>query len=228
MSGDVALPSLEKGRGSGMKAVLTLATFVASCTAALAYDDPAVAVCEYSWARGADLSAGGYTRTDAKMAGDTVTLTYDYSVLNTSPKPFVQTCRFEADIDGGLLLATDRSPELQACYDLAEQKNPIIEKYGPNSKEVRDLSGQLTECRPLLQAESDKQNDILTNVAFPLLSMGLYPINPKDTALIATIDRAKFQKECDGKRAGLAELAGRQEVDDSLRFEVEHCSRAGF
>ncbi|WP_143750654.1 hypothetical protein [Mesorhizobium sp. WSM4312] len=162
------------------------------------------------------------------MAGDTVTLTYDYSVLNTSPKPFVQTCRFEADIDGGLLLATDRSPELQACYDLAEQKNPIIEKYGPNSKEVRDLSGQLTECRPLLQAESDKQNDILTNVAFPLLSMGLYPINPKDTALIATIDRAKFQKECDGKRAGLAELAGRQEVDDSLRFEVEHCSRAGF
>lgn len=149
-------------------------------------------------------------------------------MLNTAPKPFVQTCRFEADIDGDLLLASERSPELQTCYDLADQKKPTIEKYGPSSREVRDLAGQLAQCQPILQAEADKQNEILTKVAFPLLSMGLYPIKPKDTAVVAPIDRAKFQKECDGKRAALAELTARQETDDSLELEVKRCAAASF
>lgn len=209
------------------RAFVAVAAVLATAPA-FAYDDPAVAVCEYSWARGADVSHGGYARTDAKIAGDTVTLTYDHSVLNTAPKTFVQTCRFEADIDGDLLLATDRSPELQACDDLADQKKPTIEKYGPNSQEVRNLSGQLAECLPLLQAESDKQNEILMNVSFPLLSMGLYPIKPQDTALAVEIDRAKFQKQCDGKRAALAELTARQETDDSLALEIKHCAAASF
>ena len=51
------------------------------------------------------------------------------------------------------------------------------------------------------------------------------PVRPRRHS--RNTNRVEFQK-CDGKRAALAELTDRQETDDSLELEIEHCSRAGL
>ena len=55
---------------------------------AFAYDDPAIAVCEFTKTRGKPVDESLYKRISAKIVGRTVTIEYERSPLNTAPQSF--------------------------------------------------------------------------------------------------------------------------------------------
>ncbi|RRI02297.1 hypothetical protein EH240_12580 [Mesorhizobium tamadayense] len=197
---------------------------IGAVTEAEAYDDPAVAVCEFAWAQGADLAQAGIKRVATDISGDTVRLTYEQSVLNTKPKTIDQTCQFEADMRGDLKLKFESAPRVLECNEIVEKAKAAILQFGAQSTEARAFMQPVTDCQPVLKSALEIEQDRLRNVSFPLLMMGIYPINPKDTELNVPTDRAKYQAECDTKQAE-RDKGG---TGDQLTIELRGCRDAGY
>lgn len=191
---------------------------------AAAYDDPAVAVCEFSWAKGEDLAQAGIRRVGAVIAGDTVTLSYEQSVLNTKPQTSDQICHFDADIRGELSLRFDRSARVDECSEITDRVKAAILQFGSKSAEARAFVTPLTDCQPILKAAYDLEMDRLKTISLPLLMMGIYPIKPENTELNVPVDRAKFQADCNAKQAD----QDKGVIGDELTIHLRACKDAGY
>lgn len=212
-----------------MKALVLCALFMSAATGtASAFDDPAVAVCEYSWTRGADLAQAGIRRVSEDISGDTVTLTYEQSVLNTKPQVTEQICHFQADMRGELTLKFEPYAGSVDCLDVTSRAKAAILQFGSQSTEAQAFAKPLNDCLPVLQAANDLEADRLSNVSLPLLMMGIYPIKPESSELVVPIDRAKFQADCDAKQADRDKGVVQSDSGDRLAIDLRACKDAGY
>jgi hypothetical protein len=77
---------------------------LASASPALAYDDPAVAVCEWFVKDHSLDSDANYIRNSAAVEGSTVVLKFSTAPRNTKPKVQDYTCIFQRDEQGQFIL----------------------------------------------------------------------------------------------------------------------------
>jgi hypothetical protein len=149
---------------------------------ALAYDDPAVAVCQFVAFGGRDPAKDGFERVAAKIDGSDVILTFGKSVLNTKPKLTEMTCRFEAGA-GGIRLAGPSFPdEVKACIQVLDEAPTKLYDMGTANKLYPAYKAKVDAC----QQTAGRAYVELTgfrDVERLLVGLGIYPIDPADTEM---------------------------------------------
>jgi hypothetical protein len=159
--------------------IRALAIIMLTASSAWAYDDPAVAVCQFSRFHGHDLTSLGYTRTTAEISLETVILTFEKSVLNTKPKPERTECQF-AFRDGKFHIVNLWQLKADACNAL-ERRATLDEQGLIGDRDAWEkASGDCLQLydKPPITAEGWEEE-----VVRPLTEMGIYPIDPKDTEM---------------------------------------------
>lgn len=140
---------------------------------AAAFDDPAVAVCEWV-VKNYDGTPGieSYKRISASVDHREVHLEFETSALNTAPVRATRDCAFRLQNDG--FVFDDPPPSPANCdAELAAYKK----SWAPQVSEA------LEDCRQRLEAELDRLSRILAFRDFPLIQTGIYPIPAERTKL---------------------------------------------
>lgn len=165
----------------GWSAVL-LAISAASAVASEneAYDDPAVAICEY------DLHEGRtppetYSRESSEIEGKTVTIRYSIQVLNMKPKQDQFTCDFILN-ESGYLIWGPLTEEAGYCLEHIPALREELKGYKPGSSRYADIHIQIDRCVSVLEPIRDREMK-RARYMVRLLNAGVYPIDPKETKL---------------------------------------------
>lgn len=168
--------------------VIATAMLGASCSTAStkAFDDPAVAACEFTLIKGRYIPAPAYERINAMISGTTVTIRYRTSVLNTAPRERELVCHFALDTAGRFGLVAPVDAAAQACGENLPALIERAKKAVRNSSEYHAVKSEMERCLPIMKADAANQANYLREVALPLTQSGIYPVAPEDTALRAT------------------------------------------
>lgn len=143
------------------------------------FDDPVFAICEFSRFGWDGPQKRGMVRTDAKINGQTVVLSYEQSVLNMRPRQRKVVCEY-ALINGAFELRVPRSADADSCEAaLAE-----LSRSGLEIDQRIKLEKAAAPCRDVIEAEK-RQNEILANSLRDLAREGVYPIQPADTEMVS-------------------------------------------
>jgi hypothetical protein len=154
----------------------TVATLLFQALPAFAYDDTAVAVCEYSRFQGQMPS--WYERVDEEIKGVTVRLRYERSPLNTKPKTEEFECSFELR-DGKFEVAATYPAEVLQCEDISRK----LASEGLDVDQRVALQSQADACGKIYEQVTLRSMKWRETIGEPLSEMGVYPIDPADTAL---------------------------------------------
>jgi len=163
---------------------------------ALAYDDPAVAVCEYSRFQGADIETAGRKRTKVHLNTGEVRIAYDFAPLNTEPVTEELVCKFKVDVSGEIVFDREIPAAAETCIFLADR----VQKSGQQPGDLEKLQ----QCMVILQESADLENKFLKQVTLPLIMMGLYPIKPDRTKLQVVKSEPEIEARCVSARDELA------------------------
>ena len=145
--------------------------------------DPAVAVCQWDLLRGP--SSADFKLMNATIEGMRVTLTYERAPLGTKPKVSTHTCDFEMGVG-------EYSGKIHfAMHELVEKCSPQAERFmqaqaSLSRSELILARRRLGMCVSLAMESPEERARLLQTVAereTPLERLGLYPIDPADTAL---------------------------------------------
>jgi hypothetical protein len=164
---------------TGMKKIVLAFLGLTCSSPALAYDDPAVAVCEYAKFRGEDPIKTGFTRTGAYIDGHKVTLDYERSVLNIKPKRSRWECEFKIE-DGMFHLEIKTSKLDERCRG----HKIALSQVGLDFDERVKRHG-VYDAVCASQAQIAIQNPAVwrNEIEGPLTRLDVYPILPADTEL---------------------------------------------
>lgn len=144
------------------------------------YDDPAVAICEFDYFNGKS-PPEGYMRTNAEVAGDAASVSYEMATLNIRPRPGEFSCTYRLT-DRGFLLHGPMSPEAAACLENLPRLQEEIKKHKVGSTIRFNLQGEINQCQRDVRPIQDKEAHRATYMA-RLVAAGVYPIIPADTSL---------------------------------------------
>jgi hypothetical protein len=154
----------------------TVATLLFQALPAFAYDDTAVAVCEYSRFQGQMPS--WYERVDEEIKGVTVRLRYERSPLNTKPKTEEYECNFKLR-DGKFEMAVTYPGEILQCEEISRK----LSNEGLDVDQRVALQTQADACTKMYEQFAFSTRKWKETIGTPLVEMGIYPIDPADTAL---------------------------------------------
>ena len=147
-----------------------------------AYDDPAVAVCEFTRLRGRTPAPSDYTRQSAVVDGLVATITYTTSPLNTRPKEHEYSCRFKASEDGRFVLDREFTKRTVECTETMKKMSEELSEETP--QERRDeMRKTVEECKKIIADERDAAFRTLIDEDLALTFIGVYPIEPDQTEL---------------------------------------------
>lgn len=146
------------------------------------YDDPAVAVCEFTKLRGREPNPSEYTRKSAIVDGLSVTIVHTKSPLNTRPQEDEYSCLFEADDDGAFKLARNFQQGTQEC---SERIRVMRSELSPETtRERRDeILAYAESCQETIDREFAEAARTLLDEDMILSAVGIYPIPADQTAL---------------------------------------------
>jgi hypothetical protein len=149
---------------------------------ALAYDDPAVAVCQFAAFGGRDPAKDGFERVDAKIDGPDVFLAFAKSVLNTKPKLTEMSCRFESGAGGIRLVGPSFPEEIRECVAVLDEAPTKLYSLGTANKLYPAYKAKVEAC---LETAGGAQAELsaFRDVERLLTALGIYPIDPADTEL---------------------------------------------
>ena len=116
---------------------------------AIAYDDAAVAVCQFVAFGGRDPSKDGFERIGAKIDGSDVLLTFGKSVLNTKPKPTEMSCRFEPGAGGIRLAGPSLSGEVKSCIAVLDEAPTKLYDMGTANKLYPAYKAKVDDCEQM-------------------------------------------------------------------------------
>lgn len=153
---------------------LSLTTLSLSPSGTLAYDDPAVVVCE-QLAKAEYPKDAKYERKSVAVDGTLVTLQYEMTILTTKPKTATKMCHFLLDRRNNTysLVVLGRSSREAECKKL------INKQFSTDERELARHGKLLEECA----RDAEGRLGYLTKVYKILHSTGLYPIPAADTKL---------------------------------------------
>ena len=154
---------------------------------AYAYDDPAVAVCEYTRFHGLSPTKLGYSRTKAEVDGSLVNLIYEKSVLNTAPRKTPLTCAFRKTGDGRFVLkrSSDVNPEdeqVKRCRDIVTEGQKQIDQGKLDISDTAIVRTRMSMCDRTLGIDPNA-DAMLNQIDQDLEYLGIYPISQSDTLL---------------------------------------------
>ena len=144
----------------------------------MAYDDPAVAVCQYTKFRGEDPAATGYQRSSVAIHGAGVSITFGRSVLGTKPKMEIVTCNFTFADDYFYILNTRRI-EANRCDTLEKAAS----SDGSTADERIEWEMNQASCFALYSDSYPSEDRWSKEVLAPLTELGVYPIPAAETGL---------------------------------------------
>ena len=149
---------------------------------ALAYDDPAVAVCQFAAFGGRDPAKDGFDRVAAEIDGSNVILTFGKSVLNTKPKLTEMSCRFEFGAGGIRLVGPHFPDEVRACIAILDEAPTKLYNMGTANKLYPAYKAKVETCEEqagtaLIELSAFRDIERL------LTGLGIYPIDPSDTEM---------------------------------------------
>ena len=149
---------------------------------AAAYDDPAVAVCQFVAFAGRDPAKDGFERVAAKIDRSEVILTFGKSVLNTKPKLTDVTCRFESGTGGIRLVGPHFPDDVQSCIAILDEAPTKLYDMGTANKLYPAYKAKVEACEEragtaLVELSAFRDAERL------LSGLGIYPIDPADTEI---------------------------------------------
>ena len=160
-------------------AALAVVVAINSPRAAKAFDDPAVAACEWMTQHYDVLPAQEYRRVSASLSGNTVKLTYQVAALNTAPEAHTKICRFERQ---GKSILFERPKPPAGCDKVREDATAAV-AFPRTDPRRGAIAVALQDCMDKLQAALNQSLAQISN-EFPLMETGIYPIDPAKTALV--------------------------------------------
>jgi hypothetical protein len=149
---------------------------------ALAYDDPAVAVCQFVAFGGRDPAKDGFERVAAEIDGSDVILTFGKSVLNTKPKLTEMSCQFESGAGGIRLAGPSFSDEVQSCIAVLDEAPTKLYDMGTANKLYPAYKAKVEACEQIAGAAFVELN-AFRDIERLLTGLGIYPIDPVDTEM---------------------------------------------
>lgn len=176
--------------------IFSALALIAPANLALAYDDPAIAVCEYhlkNWAlpkSGVMPKTIDYKRTDAKISGDAVTIFYTTAALGTAPRPDSHNCKFEL-VKNKFRLSNDKhqqAPQCKKFTDDAKMKAMLVKftdmpEPSKRLKAIEAFQAEMKTCQKILNRNLAKFIKYGTTISLPLAQLRIYPIKPDETDL---------------------------------------------
>lgn len=145
------------------------------------YDDPAVAVCEFTKLRGRTPKPAEYSRVSSRIKGTEVEITHTSTPLNTPPQTHVYKCEFETS-ESGFTLKRSLGPKTQKCVEMAESYHAEI-AAGVSSKRRNEIAAFAKSCDATIRQETADIMRAIMDEGVALTSAGLYPIKPETTRL---------------------------------------------
>lgn len=158
--------------------ILGILASLASFPVAAAYDDPAVAVCQFTKFHGQDPSATGYRRTSAKIDGQKVFIELERSTLNTAPRREMLECWFR-ERDGYFHIVDPIEEKKRYCTFIENAAG-----YSGASEDAQRLwEQQQSACFALYSEPEVPYYEFERLTIEPLLGTGIYPISIVDTQM---------------------------------------------
>ena len=194
------------------------------------YDDPAVAVCEFSHTLGADIAADGFKRVSANIDGASVILTYERSILNTKPKRTTIHCQFEALPGNRFGLTVPVTSKERACIRIVKRGRVRMKQLGTAARDYPSVKAKVEACETIANPAL-VQGMAIKLVETQLAKLGIYPISAADTDLragAADIDRDWHAQTCADALEDLSDYTEGMEPKDELVGVITGCLEGGL
>ena len=146
------------------------------------YDDPAIAVCEYTKLEGQVFTPDAYNRKAAVVDGLTVHISFTTKPLNTKTQEHHYSCSFKRTGNDFFVLEPILSDQLEVCIEELEVWRNEFKKRWLNAEEKKRFYQKSKECKDIeddLQTRLEQQK----RQSVDLYNMDIYPINEEDTLL---------------------------------------------